>query len=468
MRPRSLIRPAQLRMVEEMKSSQGLQMVAGMGSGKTLATLTALVDLFADRTIRSAIIIAPVRVAMTTWPDEIANWEHTQHIDYVVLKGTPAQRLAKLKETHQVYICSIDNLVWLIDALRKFKPTDPRWDMLVIDELSRFKSARGERAKKLNRFSERFDAVIGLTGTPRPNGWHEQWMPLNIISGGEAWGTGYDGWLEEHFKATDFQKRNWEVRPDHVPQIQKVVDQWSLTIPHDEATNIPFNFGPEYDVLVPLSKAQQADMATLERDLLVELGVEGADLLDPSEELLVALSQATASGKMSQICQGFLYKDGETLQTYGKAKLDALNDLLEGANGENVMVAYHYRYDLEVLRARFGQDVPTLGSDTDEDQAAAWIKAWNAGDVPVLLFHPASASHGLNLQHGGRRMIWYCNTWSPELFAQACKRLARPGQKHPVFVHRIMADHWYEYKRRDRVEAKLADEQDFISTLRTI
>lgn len=466
--PRSALRPAQLRIIAELKSSTGLQLVVGMGGGKTICSLTAIVDLLAERIIRSAIILAPVRVALTTWPNEISSWKHTQHLDYVVLAGTPAKRLKLLKEQHEVYICSIDNLVWLIDALRKFAKDDPRWDMLVIDELSRMKSARGERAKKLNRFSERFDAVIGLTGTPRPNGWHEQWMPLNIVSGGEAWGTGYDGWLEEHFKAIDFQKRQWEIRPEHIERVQKVIDDWSMTIPHDEATDIPFNFGSEQDVLVPLTKAQKTDLDSLEKELLVELGIDGADLLDPSEEVLVALSQANASGKMSQICQGFLYKDGETLQTYGKAKLDALNDLLEGANGENVMIAYHYRHDLETLRARFGQDVPTLGSDTSEEQAAEWINAWNRGEVPVLLFHPASAGHGLNLQHGGRRMIWYCATWSPELFAQACKRLARPGQKDPVFVHRILADHWYEHRRVQRVESKMADEADFISQLRRI
>ena len=468
MRKREALRPVQIRMAEEIKQSQGLQLVAGMGSGKTLATLTAIRDLLDSKTIRGAIIIAPVRVALTTWPDEIRQNEHTSSLDFTLLSGSPEQRMRRLKEPHQLYICSIDLLVWLIDALRKFAKDDPRWDMLVIDELSRMKSARGERAKKLNRFSERFDAVIGLTGTPRPNGWHEQWMPLNIVSGGEAWGTGYDGWLEEHFKATDFQKRNWEIRPEHIERVQKVIDDWSMTIPHDEATDIPFNFGPEQDIVVPLTKAQRDDMASLETELLVELGADGADLLDPSEELLVALSQATASGKMSQICQGFLYKDGETLQTYGKAKLEALNDLLEGANGENVMLAYHYRHDLEVLRARFGQDVPTLGSDTSEDQAAEWINAWNRGEVPVLLFHPASAGHGLNLQHGGRRMIWYCGTWSPEMFAQACKRLARPGQKDPVFVHRILADHWYEHRRVQRVESKMADEAEFISQLRTI
>ena len=469
MRPRSALRPAQVRVAEELKASTGLQLVMAMGGGKSVSTLTAIVDLLAARTIRAAIIIAPVRVALATWPNEISSWEHTQHLDAVVLAGSPEKRLKLLKEQHDIYICSIDNLVWLIDALRKFAKTDPRWDMLVIDELSRFKSPRGERAKKLNRFVANFGAVIGLTGTPKPNGWEDQYMPLQLVSAGTAWNTsGFDAWRKAHFTQMDFHGYRWEVRQNALPYIRKVIDDWTLTIPPDQATDIPFNSGPEFDVIVPLTKAQKEDLASLEEELIVELGGEGVDLLDDSEEVVAALSQATASGKMAQICQGFLYQDGETVQTYGKAKLDALKDLLAGIDGENVMIAYHYRHDLETLRNLFGQDVPTLGSNTSEDDATRWINEWNEGKVPVLLFHPASAGHGLNLQHGGRRMIWYAMTWSPEMYAQACKRLARPGQTQPVYVHRLVADFWLERHRIQRVESKMADEADFIQTLRRI
>jgi hypothetical protein len=468
-RPRSALRPAQLRVIEELKSSTGLQLVMAMGGGKSVSTLTAIVDLLAARTIRAAIIIAPVRVALTTWPNEIQNsWEHTQHLDFVVLAGSPERRLKLLKEKHEVYICSIDNLVWLIDALRKFKDSDPRWDMLVIDELSRMKSPRGERAKKLNRFSERFKAVIGLTGTPRPNGWEDQWMPLNIVSGGEAWGTGYDGWLDEHFKATDFQKRNWEIRPEHVARVKKVIDDWTLTIPPDQATDIPFNSGPEFDVVVPLTKAQKVDLTSLEKELLVELGGEGVDLLDDSEDIVAALSQATASGKMAQVLQGFLYRDGETVQTYGTAKLDALKDLLAGIDGENVMIVYNYRHDLELLKKALPGARWVDREQTDEEFVQL-IDDCRAGKVQYLLAHPANLSHGVDgLQHGFARMIWYQFSWSPEQVAQITARIARSGQTKPVFSHRIVADHWLEYRRIARVESKMAEEAEFIQTLRRV
>ena len=469
MRPRSALRPAQLRVIEELKTSLGLQLVLQMGGGKTISSLTAIVGLLADKTIRAAIIIAPVRVALTTWPNEIANWEHTQHLDAVVLAGSPAKRLALLKERHEVYICSIDNLVWLIDALRKLKDNDPRWDMLVIDELSRFKSPRGERAKKLNRFATRFGCLVGLTGTPRPNGWEDQYMPLQIVSAGTAWNTsGFDAWRKEHCRQMDYQGFKWEVRDDALPYIKSVIDEWTLTIPPDQATDIPFNSGPDFDVIVPLTKAQKDDIASLEKELVIELGAEGTDLLNPDEELVEAMSQATASGKISQICQGFLYKDGETVQTYSDAKLKALDDLLAAADAENVIIVYEYRHDFEMLKKHL-KGARWVDREQSDDEFVQLINDCRAGKVQYLLAHPANLGHGVDgLQHGFSRMIWFQYSWSQELVAQMTARIARSGQTKPVYSHRIMADHWLEQRRVRRVEEKMAGEAEFIQSLRRI
>ena len=469
MRPRSALRPAQVRSVEEIKFSAGLQLVAGLGSGKTASTLTAIVDLLAAETIRAAIVIAPVRVALTVWPNEIHKWEHTAHLDLVVLSGTPERRLRLLKEQHQIYVCSTDNLVWLIDALRKFPKGDPRWDMLCIDELSRFKSPRGERAKKLNRFIDRFGAVTGLTGTPRPNGWMDQYMPLQIVSAGTAWNTnGFDEWRKTHFMQMDFYGYKWAVQQHALPYIKKVIDDWTLTIPPSESTDVPFNSGSDYDVVVPLTKAQQDDLASLEKELLVELGAEGVEVLDDSEDVVAALSQAAAAGKMSQICQGFLYRDGETVQTYGKGKLDALDDLLAGMDGENCVIVYEYRHDLEMLK----KHLPTarwVDRDQSDDDFVALIEACKRGEVQYLLAHPANLGHGVDgLQDGFARMIWFQMSWSSEQYEQMLRRVARPGQTKPVFVHHILADHWIETRRTQRVRDKLREQAEFIHTLRTL
>lgn len=469
MRNREDLRDAQLGVVEELKQSLGVQVVAGMGTGKTISALTAARDLLTEGKIRAALIVAPVRVAIHTWPKEIKSWAHTTDLDFVVLSGTPDRRAKLLKENHQIYLCSIDNIVWLVDELRKFKYDDPRWDLLIVDELSRFKAPRGQRAKKLKRFADRFGAIWGLTGTPKPNGWEDQWMPLQIISGGEAWGESFDDWRKRYFVQLDFNGYNWAVRDEAVPNLRKVVDAWSFAVPPDAATDVPFNYGPDFDVVVPLSAAQERDIKSLEDDLLVEIGVDGTDVLrDADDDLVVALSSAVATGKMTQIIQGFLYDDGLTLQTYKNAKLDALDDVLHANDGEPVLICYHYKQDLIDIRKKCGR-IPNIGSDTSDADFVRHIEAWNAGDVPVMAVHPASVGHGVDgMQHGGRRIVWYSMTWSGEIFAQMCKRLARPGQTLPVYVHRILADHWLERLRVERVERKIEDERLFIEQIRRL
>jgi hypothetical protein len=198
------------------------------------------------------------------------------------------------------------------------------------------------------------------------------------------------------------------------------------------------------------------------------LGAEGTDLLDPSDELVTAMSQATASGKMSQICQGFLYRDGQTVQTYGNGKRQALDDLLAGLDGENAIIVYHYRHDLEMLKKHLPNARWVDETQTDQEFVDL-IQACERGEVQHLLAHPANLGHGVDgLQKGFSRMIWYNTTFSAELYAQMVKRIARPGQRNPVFIHRILADHFLERLRVSRVEAKLADEADFISQLRTV
>lgn len=463
MRERKDLRPSQARIVKEICESRGLQVVLPMGSGKTATALTAIRDLLDAHQIRGAIVLAPVRVALTTWPDEIKKWAHLHDTDLVVLKGSPDRRMRLLNEDHEVYVCSIDNITWLIDVLRKMGPHDPRWDMLVIDELSRFKSPRGERAKKLARFAERFGAIIGLTGTPRPNGWEDQYMPLRIVSAGEAWGgVGFDAWRSDHFKSEDPFGYKWSVRKSAIPILGAVVRDWTISVPPEQGASVDFNFGADFDVVVPLCKEAKRDLETMEKHLFVELGIEA---FDPSDDgMVVALSKAVASGKMTQILQGFLYQEGHPVKFYDDAKLDAVADMLEGIGHEPTILVYHYREDLAGLKRRFG-DMPHLGHGVTEAQTIKTIRDWNEGKIPLMAIHPASAGHGIELQGGGRRMIWVDMTWSSELFAQTCKRIARPGQKLPVYVHRVLADHWLERLRIDRVEMKLAEEAEFIGGL---
>ncbi len=468
MRDRSQLRPVQLRLISEMKTSEGVGIVLGMGGGKTACALTAIADLLAIGQIRAAIVIAPKRVALSTWPDEVKIWQHLSHLSVGIVGGDRARREAVLRERHDVYTCGIDNLPWLIDELKKIAD-HPGMDQLVIDELSRLKNPRGSRAKMLNRNSAKFGAIWGLTGTPRPGGWEDLWMPLQIVSKGRAWGMSFDPWRQRHFEALDYHGRKWAVRPEAIPRLRQVVSDWVVTIPPEDTVDVPFVSGPGHDIVVPLSPAARADAESMERDLLISLGRDGtlADIDPQDDGVIVALSQAVASGKLSQIMQGYVYEDGHAVQHYDAAKADALVDFVDGLDGEPLIICYWYEEDLAVLRALY-PDLPHLGAGISDKKATKTIEDWNAGRLPLLALHPASAGHGLNLQFGGARMIWYAMPWSPELYAQTVKRLARPGQTRPVFVHRLLADHPYEQLRLRRVESKIDAEQAFIADLRRI
>lgn len=469
MRDRSQLRPVQCRLIEEMKDSAGVVIVLGMGGGKTVSALTAIADLRADGTIRAALVVAPKRVALSTWPREIEQWSHLRHLNIGVLRGTPAQRAQVLRQQHDVYVCGIDNIPWLLDELKGLGD-HPALDQLVIDELSRFKNPRGSRAKALNKASTRFGAIWGLTGTPRPNGWEDLWMPMQIISQGNAWGMTFDPWRNRFFEPLDFHRRKWAVRPDAIPLLRAAVDVWTVTIPPEEIVDVPFVSGPDHDIVVPLSRAAQADADAMEQELMIALGREGTSLADidvSDDSVVVALSQAVASGKLSQIMQGYVYAEGQAVQHYDAAKSDALVDFVEALDGDPLIICYWYQEDLTVLRELW-PDLPHLGAGVSDKKADKVIEDWNAGRLPLLALHPASAGHGLNLQFGGSRMLFYAMPWSAELYAQTVKRIARSGQTKPVFVHRLLADHDYERIRVRRVESKIDAEQEFISELRSI
>lgn len=465
MRQRTELRSVQQRLIEEMKHSEGVLIVLGMGGGKTVSALTAICDLQQDKKIRAAIVIAPKRVALTVWPAEIHKWEHLRHLRVGVMSGSPEQRGKVLRADHDVYVCGIDNLTWLIDELKRF-PTHAGLDQLVIDEMSRFKSPRGARAKSLNKFAAAFGAIWGLTGTPRPNGWEDVWMPLQIVSKGRAWGQSFDPWRVQHFMPTDYHQRVWAVRSDALPRLRSVVNTWAVTIPPEETVDVPFVSGPDHDITVPLSPTALADAESMECELMVELGREGtlADVAMDDESVVVALSQAVASGKLAQIMQGYIYRSGEAVQHYDGGKADALVDFVAGLDGEPLIICYWYQEDLAALRELY-PSIRYLGAGVSDTQFAKTCAAWNMGDVPLLALHPASAGHGLELQFGGARMLFYSVPWSPELYIQTVRRIARSGQTRPVFVHHMLADHPYERLRMARVASKRTAELEFINDL---
>lgn len=463
-RPKSMMRPVQDRCVGALYERNGVMLVLRMGGGKTAVGLTAYQELLADGEVRAAIVLAPKLVAEVAWPTEVQEWEHTRGLDYVVCSGTPAQRLkALLDPTRPLKMVGIDNTQWLVKELEKLPEGHPLFDLLIIDETSRFKNPRSKRGRALwKKVAGRFRNIWGMTGTPRPNGIGDLFMPLSIISRGKVWGPSYDRWLRANFQP-DFMGYKWEVHPWRAPALDLDASRWMVTVPDSELPYLPEPTHAPVRVMLhdPEVKAMYEDM---QRKLVTF--VDGKPI--------IAATSGVASGKLEQIVQGLVYDDGLLDDTTARHtppytvlhtdKLDMLEEMLMDP-GSPVLVPYRFRSELAELRRMF-PSLPYIGAGASDADTAQAIRAWNAGDLPRMALHPASGGHGLNLQHGGATLLWTCPIWSPEYWDQTIHRLARPGQTKEVVNMFLMADGFaIDTAKRLRVVEKMTMQDAFTAAL---
>ena len=413
-----------------------------MGLGKTSITLTALNDLLFDRfLIRKAIVIAPLRVARDTWPDEIQKWEHLRSLHYSVAVGTEAERLAALKRQADIYIINRENVQWLVEE--SGIPFD--FDMVVIDELSSFKSHAAKRFKSLLKVRPTVKRMVGLTGTPSSNGLMDLWAEFRILDMGQRLGR-YITHYRNNFFVPD--KRNQQMvfsykpRPGAEDAIYRLISDITISMKSADFLKMPECIINE--VPVTLSGKEWSVYQALKEDMVVDLKDEEID----------AVNAAALSGKLLQMANGAVYNEEKEVIHIHDRKLDALEDLIEGANGKPVLVAYWYKHDLQRIKERFS--VREIKTSQD-------IKDWNNGDIPVAVIHPASAGHGLNIQFGGSTIIWFGLTWSLELYQQTNARLWRQGQKSTVIIHHIIAkdtideDVMKALRKKEKIQSALID-----------
>lgn len=395
-----------------------------MGTGKTVTTLTAINRLLYDRMEDGPVlVIAPKRVAENTWSKETAKWEHLQHLRVVKIMGTAKQRKEALvgvfeKPFGDVYVINRENVVWLVDTIGKHWP----FPIVVIDELSSFKSARAKRWKALRRVRGRIRRLIGLTGTPRPNGIEDLYPEIYLLDQGERLGRTLSAFRARYLLP---EKMNGHIVYSYRPRDgaeAEVYDRLSdicMSIRKDDVLQLP---GQIYeDIVLTAPPALLKQYKQFERDKVLKC-------LDADGEI-VAGTQAALTNKLLQFSNGAIYdQDGQAHRLHD-VKLDALEELVEGAGGDPVLVLYAYKHDAERIRER----VVCRALDTPDD-----IDAWNRGEIPVALAHPASIGHGLNLQDGGHIIIWFGLTWSLELYQQANERLNRPGQKNVCRIYHLI------------------------------
>lgn len=390
-----------------------------MGLGKSVITLTAIYDLCLDSfLVRKVLVIAPLRVARDTWPTEIQKWDHLNGLTYSVAVGSEMERKAALQQQASVYIINRENVQWLVED--SGLPFD--YDMVVIDELSSFKSYQAKRFRSLLKVRPTVKRMVGLTGTPSSNGLMDLWAQFRLLDLGKRLGRFITHYRTQYF-APD--KRNGQVVFSYKPlpgaedAIYSAISDITISMKAVDHLQMPECVMNE--VKVALSDKERKTYNTMKADLVVSLQGEEID----------AGNAAALAGKLSQMANGAVYGDDKRYLEFHNRKLDALEDLIEAANGKPVLVAYWFKHDLERIKKRFS--VREISSSQD-------IKDWNNGKIPVAVIHPASAGHGLNLQAGGSTMIWFGLTWSLELYQQANARLWRQGQKaETVVIHHIIA-----------------------------
>ena len=386
---------------------------------KTVITLSALYDLCLDRfEVHRVLVIAPLRVARDTWPAEIQKWDHLKGLTCSVAVGTAQERLAALRQKTFLHIINRENVQWLIED------SGIRWeyDMIVIDELSSFKSHQAKRFRSLLKVRPRVKRIVGLTGTPSSNGLMDLWAEFRLLDMGKRLGRFITHYRDQFFMP-DARNMNqifsYKPRPGAEAEIYRRIRDMTISMKSTDYLQMPecvMNRVPVF-----LSPAEQDTYNALKRELVVQLGGEEVD----------AVNAAALSNKLCQMANGAVYTEDKHTVCFHDRKLDALEDLLEGANGKPVLVAYWFKHDLERIQKRF--TVRELKSSGD-------IQDWNAGRIPVAVIHPASAGHGLNLQAGGSTLAWFGLTWSLELYQQTNARLWRQGQQaDTVIIHHIIA-----------------------------
>lgn len=389
-----------------------------MGLGKSVITLTALFDLILDQfLIRKVLVIAPLRVARDTWPSEIRKWDHLSRLTFSVAVGSETERKMALMQTADVYIINRENVDWLIT--KSGIPFD--FDMVVIDELSSFKSWQAKRFKSLLKARPKIKRIVGLTGTPSSNGLMDLWAEFRILDLGQRLGR-----YISHYRSAYFtpDKRNAEVIFSYKPlpgAEQQIYDRISdITISMKSCDYLKLPECVINEVPVVMDDKEMAVYDQFREDMVAKLKDTEID----------AANAAVLSGKLLQMANGAVYDEEKNSHLIHDRKLDALEDLIEGANGKPVLIAYWYQHDADRIKERF----PVREIKTSKD-----IEDWNAGKISAAIIHPASAGHGLNLQSGGSTLIWFGLTWSLELYQQTNARLHRQGQTDTVVIHHIIA-----------------------------
>lgn len=421
-----------------------------MGMGKTSVTLTAINILMYDYfNVEKVLIIAPIRVAQSTWPDEISKWEDMRHLTYARVLGSRQQRLKALKQEVDIYLINRENVSWLVEVVGRDWP----FDMVVVDELSSFKNPQAQRFKALRKVMPLVDRFIGLTGTPAPKGLPDLWPQLYLMDQGKRLGRTLSTFRSRYLMPG---RRNghviyeWLLQEGAKRRIYDAIGDICMSLKAEDWLKLPDCQYLTQEVV--LSKQAMQQYHRFKREKILEICEDG---------VITAANAGVVTNKLLQFTAGAVYDEAHKVRQIHTAKLEALEDLLEAANGQPVMVFYYFRHDYELITEHFPDD----NIRTIEDQQD--VADWNDGKIDMLLVHPASVGHGLNLQHGGSIIIWYTlPNWNLELYLQANARLHRQGQTETVRIYHLVAKGTVDEDMMKSLEQKDVSQKALIEALK--
>ena len=423
----------QLRGISHIIENDCAALFLDCGMGKSATTLTAIKELIDGCVISSALIIAPKRVAEVTWKDEIANWEHLNDLTISVIAGTVKERREAMGRKADIYTVGRDNIAWLI---MEYGGVKLPFDMVVIDELTSFKNSASKRFKALRKVRKFIPRVVGLTGTPSPNGLIDLFAQMYLIDQGQRLGKSITAYRDRFFRPN---KRNGDVvysyalkspQEETEKQISGLISDITISMKAEDYLKMPDRMSI-YDYVELPPKAMEA-YRTFERDQIIEL--------INSDEPLTAATAAALSNKLQQMAGGQVYDSDRKVIDVHDEKIEKLREIVEASNGEPVLVAYAFKHEQARIMEALKEFKPRK-LETAQD-----MSDWNRGKVPLMVAHPASVGHGINIQKGGHILVWFGNTWSLELYQQFNARLYRQGQMKPVMIHHIVAKNTVDEK----------------------
>lgn len=435
--------------IEKIYSTPRCGLFLDMGLGKTVITLTAIEDLIYNQfEVSKVLVIAPLRVAEDTWSRESQKWDHLKDLRISKILGTPQQRRLALAREADVYIINRENVVWLTDELSGI---GDGWffDMVVIDELSSFKSPKAQRFRALKKYISRSSRVVGLTGTPAPNGLIDLWSQMYLIDGGERLGKTVTGYRERYFTPNQRNQTtifNYKPKDNADKAIMDKLSDICVSMKAEDWLEMPERIDSIVDV--KMTPEQKSSYERFEKEAYMQF-MEGE---------VTAASAAALTNKLLQYSNGAMYTDTGEYAVTNNSKLDALEEIVEAANGKPILCFYSFRHDLERILKKFKYAVKLEGSDD--------IEKWNNGEIPLLLAHPSSAGHGLNLQSGGNIIVWYGLTWSLELYQQANARLYRQGQEQAVIIHHLITEGTCDSRVYESLQGKANVQDELIHSLK--